>query len=173
MRKKKTDPPESGSSCWNRWLEGEGGGFFLYARQQTRTESDAKDVLQDALMEAWRAEDGRIPGRGLVFTIIRRRAIDLGRSIDRRKRREQDFASDETSWFEPDYSTPDVEDSLASAVRNLPDKLREVVLLRIWGGLTFPEIAELTETRLATTTSRYRYALERLRECKTLSELKV
>ena len=66
---------DQSSDGWAGWLEAQGNVFFLYARQQTRSESDAKDVLQDALTEAWRAEKGKIPGKGLVFTIIRRRAI--------------------------------------------------------------------------------------------------
>ena len=40
----------------------------------------------------------------------------------------------------------------------------------MWVDLTFPAIARLTGVPLATATSRYRYAIERLREC--LTELK-
>jgi DNA-directed RNA polymerase specialized sigma24 family protein len=50
------------------------------------------------------------------------------------------------------------------------DVFQEVLLLRIWGDLSFPAIARLTDVPLATATSRYRYALERLRG--VLTELK-
>ena len=164
--------PDQSADSWAGWLEAQGNVFFLYARQHTRTESDAKDVLQDALTEAWRVEGGKIPGKGLVFTIIRRRAIDLGRSIDRRSRREMDFVGNNSGWFVPDYTAADTGESLAAAIQELPDKLREVLVLRIWGELSFPEIAKVAEIPQATATSRYRYALERLRECETLNELK-
>jgi RNA polymerase sigma-70 factor (ECF subfamily) len=40
---------------------------------------------------------------------------------------------------------------------------REVVVLKIWGGLTFEKIAETLGIPLNTAASRYRYALEDLR----------
>jgi len=60
---------------------------------------------------------------------------------------------------------------LASAIGALPDILQEVLILKTWGGLTFPAIAQLIDVPVATATSRYRYALERLRESSTLKEL--
>ena len=78
---------------WTAWIDENGEAFFLYARQQCRSESDAKDVLQDALTEAWRRTPKGVPDRSLVFATIRRRAIDHGRSIDRRAVREISFAN--------------------------------------------------------------------------------
>ena len=69
--------PVSPSSRWENWLQAHGEVFFLYARQQTRSEPDAKDVMQDSLAEAWHRTEGAIPDRALVFATIRRRAIDL------------------------------------------------------------------------------------------------
>lgn len=162
-------PSKSGPSAtrWQHWLDEHGERFFLYARQQTRSESDAKDVFQDALTEAWRKASGNIPDRALVIATIRRRAIDLGRSIDRRSVREDSFADTTPAWFEADYSAGDTGEYLATAIRDLPDALREVLVLRIWEEMTFPAIARLTGVPTATATSRYRYALDRLRQCLT------
>lgn len=164
--------PESGqpSPCWESWLEENGERFFLYARQQTRTECDAKDVFQEALTEAWHKADGEIPDRAMVIATIRRRAIDLGRSTDRRACREQAFHEKAPPWFEADYSTADTGDYLAAAIQDLPGDLREVLILRIWEDMSFPAIAQLTGVPTNTANSRYRYALERLRGC--LTELK-
>jgi RNA polymerase sigma-70 factor (ECF subfamily) len=54
--------------------------------------------------------------------------------------------------------------SLQTALTQLPEEQREVVIMRIWSGMTLDEIAEATQTPLSTAASRYRYALERLRE---------
>ena len=54
--------------------------------------------------------------------------------------------------------------ALASAVLQLPPNLREVLMLRIWADMSFPAIAQLTGVPCATATSRYRYALDHLRE---------
>lgn len=165
------DSLSSASSSWHQWWQSQGSVFFLYARQQTRSEADAKDVLQESLIEAWRKSGDGIPDRAIVFSTIRRRAIDLGRSMDRRSRRENAVAADRGEWFLPDFTDFDTHHCISQAIAGLSDELREVLILRIWGDLTFPAIAQLMESPVATATSRYRYALEQLRE--TLAELQV
>lgn len=161
----KSEPDaESRSLPWPQWVERHGRVFFLYARQQTRSESDAKDVLQEALSEAWRRSPQHAPDPAVVFATIRRRAIDLGRSMDRRRQRELTVADEAADWFYPDFSEGDTREALAAAVARLSPDFREVLTLRIWGGLTFPAIAQLTGVPCATATSRYRYAIEHLRE---------
>ncbi|OGK13302.1 MAG: hypothetical protein A2W80_02865 [Candidatus Riflebacteria bacterium GWC2_50_8] len=61
---------------------------------------------------------------------------------------------------------PDVhlQADVASALVKLPEEQRETVYLKIWGDLTFAEIAELQNVNLQTVASRYRYALARLKE---------
>ena len=52
---------------------------------------------------------------------------------------------------------------LEQALPTLPDEQREVLALKIDGGLTFAEIGALLGVGLNTAASRYRYALEKLR----------
>ena len=54
-------------------------------------------------------------------------------------------------------------DRLQQALEQLPDKQREVFVLREISGLTFPEIAEVVDAKVPTIKSRMRYALETLR----------
>ena len=58
---------------------------------------------------------------------------------------------------------PSADESLALALASLPLEQREVVALKIDGGLTFAEIGEVTGISPNTAASRYRYALEKLR----------
>ena len=58
-----------------------------------------------------------------------------------------------------------------SALMKLPDYYREVLTLRIWGELTFEQIAEVTGAPPNTVASRYRYGLAELR--KLAREVKV
>jgi DNA-directed RNA polymerase specialized sigma24 family protein len=89
-------PDDTDSALWQDWLDQHGEVFLLFARQQTRCEADARDVFQEALIDAWRRSGSRPPDRALVFAQIRRRAIDLARSIDRRVRREQTTLREES-----------------------------------------------------------------------------
>jgi RNA polymerase sigma-70 factor (ECF subfamily) len=53
--------------------------------------------------------------------------------------------------------------ALQIALTDLPDEQREVVVMRIWSGMTLEEIATATAVSLNTAASRYRYALQKLR----------
>jgi RNA polymerase sigma-70 factor (ECF subfamily) len=155
-------PPEP----WRTWLETGARRFLLFARDQTRSEADAHDVLQEALFESWRRHGHAPPPDALVFATIRRRAIDLARREQRRVQRE--LAA--PSWFATPLEEPGLDAELERAVKALPPHLREVVVLKIWSALTFQEIAETLGVPLNTAASRYRYALDHLREA--LKELR-
>ncbi|MBM4049994.1 MAG: sigma-70 family RNA polymerase sigma factor, partial [Planctomycetes bacterium] len=49
------------------------------------------------------------------------------------------------------------------ALMALPEEQREVVLLKVYGRLTFAEIADVIHASPNTAASRYRYAVEKLR----------
>ena len=53
---------------------------------------------------------------------------------------------------------------IEAALGRLPVAQREVLVMKIWGGLTFPQIAAALDIPPDTAASRYRYALAKLRE---------
>lgn len=59
---------------------------------------------------------------------------------------------------------------IQSALGRLPEAQREVLVLKIWGELTFDEIARELDIPLNTAASRYRYALAALRQEMTVTE---
>lgn len=159
---------ENLSRRWEKWLQEYGTRLMLFARQQTRCEADAEDVLQMALLKTWKTHNGKPDDKvvSLAYTNIKRCAIDLARSTDRRKKREDISVremGETVSWFE----LPDNDNSraLQVALSKIPEKFREVVTLKIWGELTFDQIGETLEISPNTAASRYRYAMEALRRC--------
>ncbi len=140
--------------------------MLLFARQQARCEADAQDLVQDSIFESWQRDGGDgPPALSLVYATIRRRAVDLARSHDRRVARELKTSSEiPPCWFD----TP-VEDRerillIEQAMRALSPMYREVLTLKLWGGLTFAEIAETLQVPANTAASRYRYGLAELRK---------
>jgi RNA polymerase sigma-70 factor (ECF subfamily) len=147
---------------WNDWLAENASRFLLFARQQTRCGQDAEDVLQESLVETWKRMGGR-PEPALVYATIRRRAIDLGRRSERRARREQAGSELFTTSPEDEETTRLLEKELL----RLPLPQREVLTLKFWGGLTFAEVAVALDIPAGTAASRYRLALESLRQTLT------
>ncbi len=156
-------------SDWEQWLAEHVPALLLFARQQTRSEADAQDVLQEAVIHCWKQRaPGQLPPLAQVFAKIRRRAIDLARSNERRAARESMAgAGASENWF--DSSVEDRERSrlVQEAMSTLPAIYREVLTLKIWGGLTFEQIGEALEIPANTAASRYRYGLEQLRQTAT------
>jgi RNA polymerase sigma-70 factor (ECF subfamily) len=164
-------------STWREWLEVHGPKMLLFARQQTRCQEDAEDILQDALVklvEKIRQDEfvgGTEAWQPYLYTTIRRLAIDLGRRDDRRKRREDVVGkeSDEASheafdpWFESESSDDETRAQLEAKLKELPEKFSEVIVMKIWGERTFAEIGEILGISQNTAASRYRYGLEALK----------
>ena len=149
---------------WPAWLAEHSSKLMLFARTQTRSEADAEDVLQEALVEAAQKNQGAPPDLPLVYVTLRRRAVDLARSTDRRTARE--MASTEATamcWFEDHIEKQETARAIDQAMKRMSEKFREVVILKIWSDLTFAQIAETLNIPLNTAASRYRYGLESLR----------
>jgi RNA polymerase sigma-70 factor, ECF subfamily len=155
-----------GDTNWEQWLARHAAALLLFARHQAQCEADAQDLVQDAVVESWkRQDDGEPPALGLVYATIRRRAIDLARSSNRRTGREMESQLDGAPcWF--DSTVADRERSLViqKAMNDLPPIYRDVVTMKVWGDLTFAEIAEALEIPANTAASRYRYGLVELRK---------
>jgi len=149
---------------WRIWLEEHGAKLWLFARQKARSEADAEDLMQEAIIEAARKFNG-IPTLSIVFGLIHRRAIDWARREDRRAAREGKVMNDTpVTWFDVTSEQRERVQFIQEALKKLPENQREVITLKIWAGLTFSEIAESLGVPANTAASRYRYGLESLRQ---------
>ncbi len=131
-----------------------GRSLVLYARQWCDC---PEDVVQDALVELVSRRERPERVAAWLFRVVRNGAISAGRSIRRRRHREQQSATSE-AWFENAAAALDAE-AASAALASLSAELREVVVARIWGELTFVEIGELTGTSSSTSQRRYEAGL--------------
>jgi len=150
---------------WQRWLDDHAPRFLLFARQKARCEADAQDLVQEAVMEAsQRTVKGVPPPVAMVYATIQRRAIDWARAEDRRVGREDAINQQAPqAWFDTGVEDRERANLIQQALSRLPEIYREVVTLKIWGELTFAEIADSLHIPANTAASRYRYGLEQLR----------
>jgi RNA polymerase sigma-70 factor (ECF subfamily) len=153
-------------SDWEQWLVRHAPGLLLFARQQANCEADAQDLVQEAVVESWRRQSlGDPPPLGCVYATIRHRAIDLARRDGRRAERELAAHQDGPQcWFDLGVEERERNLLIQKAMSHLSANYRDVVTLKVWGGLTFVEIAEALEIPANTAASRYRYGLIELRK---------
>src|SRR3954468_21659052 len=118
-------------------------GLVLYARQWLSA-SGAEDAAQEAFVRLM--SQANKPGnlKAWLYLTTQRAALDLSRADRRRQKREKVVAA-EAPLFSPSPAERIDAADAESAMQSLPPELREVLILRIWGGLTLTEIAEITD----------------------------
>jgi RNA polymerase sigma-70 factor (ECF subfamily) len=131
----------------------------LYARQWPGC---ADDLVQDAFVKL--AQQSPPPLRLLpwLYRVVRNGALAANRTAARRRRREEQVSAPE-GWFVAVDEHLDARDA-AALLSALPLELREVIVARLWGALTFEEIALLVGCSLPTAHRRYQAGLAQLRE---------
>jgi len=159
--------------CWRRLL--------LVARNYTGSAGDARDLVQEALLRAWRnyAPGGpRFYREGWLFVILRNVAAEWARTARRRIRLEPITEGELTELVASDLAAPlellpsfsaeafreFLDAKVASALDSLEPAYREMIVLSAIGELDYREIAEATQCPLGTVMSRMARARRALRE---------
>jgi len=156
------------AQSWKLWLAENGPRLLLFARGWSNNRQDAEDLVQEAILRMWhhQADKGGVtPDLPLVFSTIRFCGLSHHRSESRRRKREESviYLNDfRDVWLDPVLEEDEEATVLREAVQNLSQKLREVVVMKFWGGLTFLQISETLAISPNTAASRYRYAIEQL-----------
>lgn len=141
--------------------EAQAAQLILYGRALGLSHGEAEDVLQEtflALMQ--RAEAPEQPAHYCLRS-FRNRALNHKRGLWRRLTRELESAR----WFERGDGETRAERAAMRCLEQLPPEQREVIVLKIWHGHTFEQIAELQEVSPNTAAGRYRYGLQKLKAC--------
>ena len=143
-----------------RLLDRHGPALLLYARQWCDT---PEDVVQEAFLKLVSL---RQPPRSLVpylYRIVRNAALDARKAARRRQQRESATARPIRWFVEPEIEGLDAAAAVA-ALQHLPEEEREVIVARLWGGLSFEDIAAVAGCSASTAFRRYNAGIDALRE---------
>ncbi len=130
----------------------------LYASQWTAL---PEDCVQEAFMELARQAAWPQTPLAWLYRVVRNRALNQYRATKRRASYEEIAARLKSEKFLPE---PSEQLALTDALGQLEQTEREYVILRIWSGLTWQEIAELTGTSSSGAQRKYVAALQTLRK---------
>ena len=148
---------------------------YRAAYRVVRDSQAAEDVLQEALIKAYRSLR-RFENRSSFYTWLYRITVNLALDRQRRNRRGVNVEWDDEAALqvEPRGVTPAAPDPELASQRNeirrlvaegtqgLPDGQREVLLLREVEGLSYEEIAQTMQISKGTVMSRLHYARRKL-----------
>jgi RNA polymerase sigma factor (sigma-70 family) len=143
------------------WLLDEHGpALALYASQWTDA---ADDCVQEAMVELaaqhWRPRQVV----GWLYRVVKNRALNEARGKRRRRDREARAMAERLVRSSIAAFDHDDINAAAEALAQLDEQERELVVMRIWGGLTYEEIGAATKVSTATAHRQYERALTKLR----------
>ena len=148
---------------------------YRAAYRVVRDQSQAEDVVQEALIKAYRGLR-RFEARSSFYTWLYRIVVNLALDRRRREKRAPALEWDDTVAKEvdpravlpasedPERSTRrhEVRALVAEGIQELPDGQREVLLLREVEGLSYEEIASTMGISKGTVMSRLHYARKKM-----------
>jgi RNA polymerase sigma-70 factor (ECF subfamily) len=148
---------------------------YLLALQLTRHPDDALDIAQEALLRFFRTLarfDRRRPVRPWLTQIVRNLVRDRGRRRKIRREEAQRPVSPDViveprdKGLDPEARTVrrDQQERLWRLVGDLPPRLREILVLRDYQGLSYQEMADLLGIPMGTVMSRLHKARALLRD---------
>lgn len=134
--------------------------LYTYALSLTRQREAAEDAIQQAFAQLLRR--GELPAdlRPYVFRCVRNAALDGRRRAA--VRGESIFAGD-AGPVAPAAPGALPAQELEAALRTLSPDEQEAIVLKIYDGFTFQEIADLRRVPLPTVASWYRRGLDKLK----------
>ena len=143
-----------------RLYEEHGRALLAYACALLRDPSAAEDVLHQVFLNLLK---GRAAMNGQPAPYLFRAVRNVALNHIRGQSREVEIG-DRAVWLESPDGSAETSVALQSALRALPGEQREMVVLKVWGQLTFEEAASVIGISPNTAASRYRYGLEKLRD---------
>jgi RNA polymerase sigma factor (sigma-70 family) len=171
-------------SCFEQIIHRHKNKVFAYISLYIRDQALAEDLFQDTFMKVIQSvKTGKYQDNGKFISWVMRIAHNL--IIDHFRRIKQmntisndDYESDlfnskkfSDSTIEDDMIKRQIQKDVRNMISHLPEDQREVVILRHYAGLSFKEIAEITEVSINTALGRMRYALINMR--KIMEEKKI
>lgn len=146
---------------WDSYAE----DLFTLLLSMLRSRADAEDVLMDVFVRIAQRRRKVATARDLRAYLLRM-ARNLALNAIKRRGRGRSLPTDELALMTAPGPSPAEAAQAAELGRTLtvlPEAQRTVVMLKVYRGMTFREIARVMGTSQNTAASRFRYALEKLR----------
>ena len=147
-----------------------GGSVSALAQRLIRRPDMAEEVVQEIFVRLWNTPERFDPDRGSLRAFLlsqtHGRSIDLIRSEEARKRREErDHQRTVDAGYDLEHEVMDlaVAGRVKEALKDLPEGERSAIVMAYFGGYTYREAAEILGEPEGTVKSRIRSGLKKLR----------
>lgn len=143
--------------------------LWWHVRRFVNSHEDADDLLQEIFLKVWTALPS-FRGEAQLFTWVWRIATNetLNHLRKEKVRAALKFSSVDAEMerriqADPYFKGTEAERELAKAVLKLPEKQRQVFIMRWWDDLSYEEISAITGTSVGALKASYHIAQEKIR----------
>jgi RNA polymerase sigma factor (sigma-70 family) len=164
-------------SCFEELIHRHKNKVFAYISLYIRDQALAEDIFQDTFLKVIQSiKAGKYADNGKFISWVMRIAHNLIIDHFRRIKQMNVISNDnyESDLFNSKrFAEDNIEDNMIKRqiqkdirkmISILPDDQKEVVILRHYAGLSFKEIADITDVSINTALGRMRYALINMRK---------
>lgn len=143
--------------------------LWWHVRRFVNSHEDADDLLQEIFLKVWAALPS-FRGESQLFTWVWRIATNetLNHLRKEKVRAALKFSSIDAEMerriqADPYFKGTEAERELAKAVLKLPEKQRQVFIMRWWDDLSYEEMSAITGTSVGSLKASYHIAQEKVR----------
>ena len=145
-----------------KWFEAYSRPLALYARQLLDDHA-AADVVQEAFLKLMSQKRRPNDVRAWMFRTVRNAALSELRRRRTRSRHGPAVAAGRREWFQVDLGDAIDAREVQEALTHLPHAQSELIVMRIWGQMTYEQMSQVTGVPLSTVHAHYIAAIESLR----------
>ena len=143
--------------------------LYWHVRRMVGTHEDADDLLQDIFLKIWTALPS-FRGEAQLYTWVWRIATNETLNWLRRERvraalrfQSIDAELERRILADPYFNGTDAQRELFKALAKLPEKQRQVFVMRWWDELSYEQISAITGTSVGALKASYHIAQEKLK----------
>ena len=168
---------ESPEQVFNKIVKDYSERLYWHVRRMVGSHEDADDLLQDIFLKIWTALP-TFRGEAQLYTWVWRIATNETLNFLRKEkvRAMLRFASaDELAAqkveADPYFNGTAAEREVAKAIARLPEKQRQVFIMRWWDELSYEEISAITGTSVGALKASYHIAQEKIKLNRSATEV--
>lgn len=141
--------------------------LYYHVRRYVHNHEDANDILQNTCIKVWNAIDNFRGESGLFTWLYRIAGNEAITFLNKNKKRNEVDIEQTTANYRSAADTIDGDEmtlKLERAIAKLPDKQKQVFIMRYYDELPYEKIAEISETSVGALKASYHHAVKKIEE---------
>lgn len=159
--------PESKEKAFRGLMHNYQERLYYHVRRYVRNHDDANDILQNTFIKVWNGLDNFRGESGLytwLYRIAGNEAITYINKVKKRATIDIDQTNAHFRGESDGIEAEEVTEKLQRAVETLPDKQKQVFIMRYYDELPYEQISQIVDTSVGALKASYHHAVRKIEE---------